>query len=100
VWLWLEDCARNGGLARGLINNVFVLVGMKLNYTALSFFRVFGRVYSVIVNEYLLEMLNDSVPNIFTDELILLLLSHHFSVRPLTSLRERVCVREGRTGKG
>jgi hypothetical protein len=46
------------------------------------FFQVFGIASSVIVNKYLFEMLDDSVPNIFRDELILSLFSHHFSVRP------------------
>jgi hypothetical protein len=55
---------------------------MKWDWTASSFFWVFGRASSLIVNEYSLEMLDDSVPDILSDELILSLLSHHLSVRP------------------
>jgi hypothetical protein len=46
------------------------------------FLGVFGRASNVIVNQYSLEMLDDSVLDIFMDELILSFLSHHFSVRP------------------
>jgi hypothetical protein len=52
------------------------------------FLGVFGRASNVIVNQYSLEMLDDSVLDIFTDELILSFLSHHFSVRPYLTERE------------
>jgi hypothetical protein len=38
---------------------------------------LFGRATSIIVNKYLLKVLDGSVPNIFTDELILLVLEGH-----------------------
>jgi hypothetical protein len=67
----------------------------------IRFFEPFVAASSVNVNEYSTEMWDDLVPNIFTDEPILLLLSHRFSLPALSSsrkdARERVdgsCLRQ------
>jgi hypothetical protein len=62
--------------------------GMKWDRAGSSFFGVFGRASSVIVNEYSLEMLDDSVSNIFTDELSPLIALSPLLSQALTSLRD------------